>query len=288
MNARYFCGLAALIIGLLVCVRGVELLLSPVKYEATAVIKIEVDTVSAVPLLDSPYPYGDPYFNETEVKTMESEGILSNVVAALKLDEVWGKHYNHGTLDMKEAIQLLRWRLDIAVWQNTELIKIGVWDEDPELAARMANGIVRAYSDFRIEEHRQIMAGGIEVLKNQYQMEEANLTNLQAQFDKLREQAGITNAGPPKGVLTNSAAIAYEEAKRVLTDKQELHKMLEEKVQADEEDANLPSHALVTVIEPADPYKVVKSRHRQLGAIWLAGGLGLSGLGFYLMVKPRA
>lgn len=281
MNARFFCGLAALIIGLLLGARGIELLLSPIKYKATAIIKLEPDWPD-VPISDSSdVPY-DPYFIETELEAIKSESVLSNVVVALNLDEEWGKHYNHGTLDMNEAVQLLRWRMEIKVPRNTRLVQIGVWDEDPAQAAQMANGIARAYSNYRIERHRQMMAGGIEVLKTQYQLEAVEVTNMESQLEQLGRQLKVTNPEPSGDVLK-----AYFQAKKQLQDRESLHTLLGEKIIQDENDTSIPHQVMVTMIDPADAANVVRSQHRQLGAAFLIGGLGLAGYGFYLMRPAR-
>jgi uncharacterized protein involved in exopolysaccharide biosynthesis len=277
MNARYFCGLAALIIGLLICVEGIWLLLSPVKYKAAAEIEIEPNYwVDGADVYYQPY---DPDYIETEIKAIKSESILSNVVVALKLSEMWGKHYDHGTLDMNEAMQLLRWRLEIKALPDTHhYFQIGIWDEDPAQAARIANGIAQAYRDYRWQQYRKARGAGIEYLKSQYQKEAGELTNLQAQVKQLRAQAGITNADPP--AVTNLSYVADYDAKQSLMKKEQLHELLRQKIQSEVAD-QVADPVFTEVIDPATPAGVVRSQHRRWGMILLICGLGLSGSGFH-------
>jgi capsular polysaccharide biosynthesis protein len=285
MNARFFCGLAALIIGLLLGARGIDLLFSPIKYKATVLIKIEPDVVTDDSGSHSSVVPYDPYFMETELKIIESEKVLSNVVQALNLDEAWGKHYSHGTLSMNEAIQLLRWRMEIMTPQDTRLVQISVWDEDPAQAAQMANSIVRAYRDYREQQHKEEMAAGLEVTKKHYQSEEIQITNMESQLEQWRKRLNLTNADPSDDVLASSYH-SYYQFECTLREKKDLHKLLGQKIIMDENDAVVPQ-PLVMLINPADAAEVVRSQNRQLGTTFLIGGLALSGFGFYWLRPPK-
>jgi capsular polysaccharide biosynthesis protein len=169
MNLRMIFGLCGLLIGLALCVRGLEILLSPAEYQA--VVQIEIEPYS-VPDENGDTYFSDPYFIETDLKVMEGGMVLSNVVQTLNLDVEWGKRYANGReLETSEAIDLLRRRMVINADRNTKLIEIGVLDGDPNEAARIANTIVEAYREYRIAQHQQQLAGGIKALENEYQKE---------------------------------------------------------------------------------------------------------------------
>lgn len=186
MTAKLASRLLVLIIGLALCIGGLCLLLRPAEYRATVQIKIEPD------IRDESGTIYDPYFLETELKAMWSREVLSNVIETLNLNEGWGKRYGGGgTLETDETIKLLRQRLELEPIQNSKLVDISVWDENPDEAARIANAIADAYIKYRNEQHREQFENGIKVLEKQYQEDEAQIQLLQGNVDQLRKQLNI-------------------------------------------------------------------------------------------------
>ena len=135
-------GLALLIVGLALCYFGLSLILRAPQYQATARIKVESDKGTT--------PGGamdfDPYFIQTTFEIIQSQMVLSNAIAALNLQESWGKKFAEGRkLTLPETMWRLKQQLILAPVRNTKLISITVYSEDPEGSGR--------YSQF----HRSII-----------------------------------------------------------------------------------------------------------------------------------
>jgi len=168
----------------------------PESFSSTARIKIERDS-SDIEGLTKPNFVGmyDPYFIQTEFEVIQSEMILRQVVESLDLNTVWGKKYAGGEkLKTSETIMLLKGRMDLRPVRNTSLIAISVYSEDPNEAARLANAIAQIYKEHRLLKGRQLMTGGIEALKLQFDEQEQKVREKQKEVDRLREELSISDA----------------------------------------------------------------------------------------------
>src|SRR5215472_17182247 len=66
----------------------------PESYSSTARIKVENDVSDIQGMNGTPtYVPFDPYFIQTTFEIMQSELVLSNVIASLDLNKEWGKKY---------------------------------------------------------------------------------------------------------------------------------------------------------------------------------------------------
>src|ERR1035441_859013 len=141
----------------------------PEWYSSTTRIKVERDQSDITPVLgERAAGVGyDPYFIQTEFELIQSEVILSNVIAGLDLNDEWGKKYNDGRrLRTSETIGLLKQRIDLRPVRNTSLIEIRVSSEKPDDAAKIANAIAEAYTAHRLEQRSRLSKGGIRALED--------------------------------------------------------------------------------------------------------------------------
>ena len=127
-----------LLAGIVLMLGGVALggtavfyLIQPPRFETTARIRV------VQPGSSSAY---DPLFMKREM-----EAILTNLIAELNLNEVWGKRNNQGRrLSNSEVEKLLR--LDCRLIRNTELIDITVGSESsPVEAMTLVNAVTENY-----------------------------------------------------------------------------------------------------------------------------------------------
>lgn len=169
-------------------------------YSSTAQIKIEPDAVSDISTFNggpgdvAPY---DPYFMETELKVIQGDVVLRKVVEGLNLDVDWGKKFNPDGAPLKttDTIDLLRRYINLDADRNTKLIDVTVYNEDPKVAAQLANAIVDAYKNYRLDQHKSQMEGGIKMLQEDYEAEEEKILSEQSNVDQLRDQLGIHDFG---------------------------------------------------------------------------------------------
>jgi uncharacterized protein involved in exopolysaccharide biosynthesis len=247
MKPKLILCLALLFGGVALCGVGFWLLLSPPQYTATATIKVEND---------EPDPAGnfsyDPYFIQTEFEIMQSELVLSNVVAGLNLNVVWGKKYSTGEpLKYAECYVIIINHLRFTLVQNTKMVDITYYSDDPKEAADVANAIGVTYKEYRIQSRKKLAASGLEVLQQQYQDEEKQIS-LQ----------------PTNG----------EQMIR-------MHKLLGEKIEAMKIEP-IPATVPVQIINPAEPPQFPVGSNRPLGAALLAVGL-FPLLGGILLLKSN-
>ena len=188
-------------------------------YSSTAQIKIEPDVVSDINTFNGgggDYAPYDPYFMETELKVIQGDVVLRKVVDALNLNVEWGKKLNPDGSPLKtsDTIDLLRRYVNLDADRNTKLIDVTVFNEDPKLAAQLANTIVDAYKSYRLDQHKQQMEGGIKMLQEDYEAEEEKIMGMQSNVDQLREQLGIHDFGQsaePTPTITSEQMQNYNE-----------------------------------------------------------------------------
>ncbi len=124
----------------------------PESYASTCRIKVEKDAVDGLngnTATASMVPF-DPYFIQTTIEIMQSQFVLSNVIASLDLNTKWGKKYNNGdALKTAETMKILKTRMNLAPVVNTKLVSITVYDEDNKEAAQIANAVAESYRDYR-------------------------------------------------------------------------------------------------------------------------------------------
>jgi capsular exopolysaccharide synthesis family protein len=143
----------------------------PESYASTARIRVQKDSTD-IPGMETPSAAVmgyDPYFIQTTFEIMQSEVVLSNVIAHLNLNTKWGeKYFNGETLKTTETMEILKQRMQLAPVKNTELISITVYSDDKQEAADLANAIADAYSNYRIDQHKALSTKGMAVLEKQF------------------------------------------------------------------------------------------------------------------------
>jgi uncharacterized protein involved in exopolysaccharide biosynthesis len=275
-------GFALLLGGLALCGTGLWLLLSPAQFEATATIKLEADE----PDVNGQVSY-DPYFIQTEFVIIQSPLVLSNVVESLNLNVEWGKKNGDGSpLKTVKSIKLLQRQIKLEPIRNTKLLNISFSSDDPNEAARIANAIAKAYSDYRIERHKQLTLEGIQVFTEQYQQDVQNIKNKQENLVQLAMQLNLPNPEPTEELLKSNYP-SYFQAKQELQKLIEFHKLLTARIEAEKIDLQIPRASMVEIVDTAKPPEFPVGPDRWLGAALLAIGLFPTVGGFLLLKTSR-
>lgn len=169
-------------------------------YSSTAQIKVQPDTISDIATFTggpgnyAPY---DPYFLETEQKTILGEDVLTHVISQLNLDDAWGKKYNNGQpLKPDETMELLRGHISLDAERNTELIDVSVIDDDKNEAAGIANAVANSYQEYRLNQRIAQATNGLVMLDEEFQKEEEKMELMQSNVDYLREEYNINDTTP--------------------------------------------------------------------------------------------
>jgi uncharacterized protein involved in exopolysaccharide biosynthesis len=196
---REFAGLALMGVGIILLITGACLMLAPVKYEASARIRVAHDRLERgqADALERPSVQYDPYFLQTESEIMLSEPLLNSVIDSLQLKEAWGKRYKAGEkLTTPEMLTLLRKRVSVRVVPNTGLIEVHSLDDDAEEAAKIANAIAESYRRRALEQMRDQTRMGIQAFEDQWKEQVALVAEAQANVDKLRADLKISDRDP--------------------------------------------------------------------------------------------
>ena len=115
----------------------------PETYASTCRVKVENDHLGR-----NDYSY-DPYFIQTTFEIINSQLVLSNVIAKLNLNVQWGKKYFNGEVPKTtESMEILRGRLALSPVRNTRLIAITAYSDDRNEAARIANAVAESYQNY--------------------------------------------------------------------------------------------------------------------------------------------
>jgi capsular polysaccharide biosynthesis protein len=127
----------------------------PESYASTCRIRVENDALNLPAKANSPSTAYDPYFIQTEFEIIQSQLVLSNVIASVNLNVQWGKKYFRGeTLKTTETMEILRGRMALAPVRNTKLIAITVYSDDRNEAAVIANAVADSYRNYRLTKYR--------------------------------------------------------------------------------------------------------------------------------------
>src|ERR1017187_2875928 len=139
----------------------------------------------------------DAYFIQTEFEKMQSEKVLGRVIAALDLNNAWGKKYNNNIpLKTEDTMQLLKGKMVLSPERNTKLIDITVYSDDRNDAAQLADGIAQAYQDYRLDLRNTNTLNGIRVLEDEFQSAQNKIQSVQTNVDQLRKQLNIVDFDP--------------------------------------------------------------------------------------------
>ena len=149
---------------------------------------------------------------------MQSEVVLSNVIATLDLNEKWGKKFNNGeTLKTSETMLILKNSMVLNPVRNTKLITITVYSDDPKEAAQIANSVADSYRQYRLDFGEKLVQAGLDSFQHQYNLEEQQVLTVQSNVDEMRKNLGIVDT-------MNSSA-----ANQSLTEEQ-LHQLNQQRI----------------------------------------------------------
>jgi uncharacterized protein involved in exopolysaccharide biosynthesis len=280
-------GFAFLLAGLTLCAFELWVLLGPTQYQATVKIRIRPDVIADPAPVDAPAYDPYPYFIQTEFEVIQSPVVLSKVVETLNLNVEWGKRYGGGRqLKTDEVVNLLKRRINLRLVRNTRLIEISMTSEDPAEVAKIANAIAGAYRAFRLNQRRQLMLGGIEVLTEQYRQEDQQIKFGSEKVEQLQKKLSVPNPEPDEEQLKTNYPAFFDE-RRILENEEDFYALVGKKIEQVKSDVSQPQPLTVKIIEAATPPTSPVGPDRLLGALLCAIGLFPSVGGFLLLKSSR-
>lgn len=167
----------------------------PKQYASTVRIEVQKDTPE-IPVTQNGVQanafMSDPYYLTTQFKIIESYSILTNVIQKLRLDEKLAAP-GDPPLTLDQAYAALFGRISVDQTRMTSLIEITVRNPDPHLAADIANAIVDAYRDSRLEKWKADRYSGITKLQAELADEENKLGTMETNLNVMRTEFGISD-----------------------------------------------------------------------------------------------
>jgi polysaccharide biosynthesis transport protein len=170
----------------------------PREYQSSAFI--EVRSTAQNPhifgqQLDPNQPVHDPTLAPTVFEVVQRTGILYPVIEDLKLQERWAGRVEGG-LSREQAYAILRGKLEVDPVRNTDLLQISVFDQNPQLAAEIANKIVSVYQDKRIEEEKDILNRAVGSMKEEVSKQQKLVDDAAAEVARIRDAEHIIDLNP--------------------------------------------------------------------------------------------
>ena len=193
---------------LVVITATVVTLMYPESFASTARIDVEQEHPDISGLGTGPIGNGyDPYFMLTEFETIQSDAVLSKVIDAMNLKEVWGKKFNGGLpMSQSDVEAMIKSRLELKPVRNTKFISITAYSDSPEEAAKLANQIAASYKQYRDDEYEELKNHGIKSLQAQLEEQDKKVAAAQQKVDELRDKLHISDvaaeAAGPSALMT--------------------------------------------------------------------------------------
>jgi succinoglycan biosynthesis transport protein ExoP len=179
----------------------------PREYSSFATIELQPDMTSVRIFDNQPdaknNPLYDPKFVATQFQIITRKGVLYPVIDQLDLQKKWGA--NGQSLPKEIAYNILQGKLSLQEVRNTTLIQITVFSIEPAEAALLANTIAQVYMNQRIAERQEIVANGLEQLRDEVKKQESAVNEAYAEASKLRTENGISDPNPDS--LDNSMRV---------------------------------------------------------------------------------
>ncbi|HVV01551.1 MAG TPA: GumC family protein, partial [Verrucomicrobiae bacterium] len=168
----------------------------PETYGSSARIRVDRD-VPNVSFQDSRTMPGvyDPYFIQTELETIQSDKVLTNVVNGLDLRNAWAEKYGGGrALSEADTLKILKGRLDVRPERNASYIVIRALSDTPKEAQRLAQSVAEAYHDYREDHRKELSQAGIKALETRFEEQESKIRVAQSNVNYLRKTLNIPDS----------------------------------------------------------------------------------------------
>jgi len=183
-----------LILSLVVITTAVVTAFLPKWYLSTLNVRVEKPEGEVKLFQSQQSAYYDPYFLQDQFKIMQSSKILNPVIERLQLNERVAQMVGSPTpLPTDMTFQyLLDKMLRVESPRGSSLIEVGVFAQDPRLAAAIANEIGAVYSQDRIEFATSEQRQGLAQLRKELENQERIVTNQRDAVEKLRKDLNIS------------------------------------------------------------------------------------------------
>lgn len=166
------------------------LIMSPV-FQGQVKIRLGMQKREITPF-SVPFPYreSEPLrYYQTQAEIIRSNPVLMSVVEGLKLDSRWFSTEAEGR---GKALKKLRNSIRVTLEPTTSLLIISARAESPELAASIANAVVREYKRQRLEAEKGKHAEALVILRNELEEARRNLIESETTLQAFQKEKGLS------------------------------------------------------------------------------------------------
>ncbi len=182
---------------LVVLVAATITLMQPRIYLASTRIRVEQERPNVEVFRPENYPTYDPYFLQTQYEILTSQKILHPVIEKINLMKIWAdRHEPLPVPSIDLAFQRLKGQVGVRRYRDTSLIEISVQDEDPQVAALIANTIASVFEQERLDFKREQVMKGLNKLKEELADQKQRVDAAQAKVEQLRKELDVPVIGP--------------------------------------------------------------------------------------------
>lgn len=204
----------AIVAGLAIGFAVVQYLMTPKEYRATSLIQVERRV--SVPLRGIEDAWLESWWNveyyPTQYRLLASRGLAERVVVNLGLDRDVDFNPGGATAPERAATAadddaavgalagVLLGGLEIVPLRNTQLVEVSYRSRSPELAARIANGVVDAYIDWGIETRASVAGKASTFFGQQIEALKQEIADKDAQLQAYGRRTDIVSLDPDANV----------------------------------------------------------------------------------------
>ena len=185
-------------------------------YRATATVIVDVETPEILSVKDV-VKLGEPNYLayrdyiETQQEIIRSRRIAYNVMKNLKLSQ--RKEFQKA----KDPIECLLKKLRVELVRDTRILKINIDDENPKLAALMANEFAKVYENSNIALKMRISSQAQGWLGQEVAQQEKKLRTSELKLQEYKESNNIVSIENQKNIIDEGLIklnVAYVEAQK--------------------------------------------------------------------------
>ena len=213
-------GIVLLSFLLVVATAAVVTYFMPKKYQSTALVELRPEASDIQPFSHQTgdNPGLDPRFAPTQIEIIQRQKVLYPVIEKLDLIHRWAKEGN--ALNYEGTYWKLRSMLTLKPVRNTELLDVTATSTDAKEAAELANAVVQAYQDLRLNERKQLGSESIGALDTNLDEKREKVNDIEKKLIEIRRQnPQLRDYTLPNSMATEDPRKVQLDAKQAEVDK---------------------------------------------------------------------
>jgi capsular exopolysaccharide synthesis family protein len=214
-----------LAVAILVVLTGtVYTLMLPNIYASSVRISVSEDAPEINPFASqqSYFTSYNPYFLRTQFEILTSKPILYEVVNRLNLQQEWSK--GGEKLPREVALKILQNSVDVFQQRDTSLIVVSVKQDNPEVAADIANELAEVYRDSRLDLAVKNARGAIDKIAEAIKEQLVRVEKAEEKVQAIRAEQDIAVIGSEGSVDVSDIRIQQLEGDRLMAQKDMVEK----------------------------------------------------------------